>query len=134
MKKIVKVTVAIFMLIALTVNAYAASTITKDGYCGKVDSTIYATSQYSRTFKTRTTTLKAIDIDNINTDIALAETSSGITLEDWLIKGYSTREVIAESHLSYSSPINAVTVYGSHSAYHNNVCEFYQFTNRQFNW
>lgn len=39
MKKIVKVTVAIFMLIALTVNAYAASTITKDGYCGKVDST-----------------------------------------------------------------------------------------------
>ena len=34
MKKIVKVTVAIFMLIALTVNAYAASTITKDGYCG----------------------------------------------------------------------------------------------------
>ncbi|MFR4023687.1 MAG: hypothetical protein ACLTZI_12405 [[Eubacterium] siraeum] len=50
MKKIVKVTVAIFMLIALTVNAYAASTITKDGYCGKVDSTIYATSQYSRTF------------------------------------------------------------------------------------
>ena len=31
MKKIVKVTVAIFMLIALTVNAYAASTITKDG-------------------------------------------------------------------------------------------------------
>ena len=111
MKKIVKVTVAIFMLIALTVNAYAASTITKDGYCGKVDSTIYATSQYSRTFKTRTTTLKAIDIDNINTGIALAETSSGITLEDWLIKGYSTREVIAESHLSYSSPINAVTVY-----------------------
>ena len=97
MKKIVKVTVAIFMLIALTVNAYAASTITKDGYCGKVDSTIYATSQYSRTFKTRTTTLKAIDIDNINTGIALAETSSGITLEDWLIKGYSTREVIAES-------------------------------------
>ena len=84
--------------------------------------------------KTRTTTLKAIDIDNINTGIALAETSSGITLEDWLIKGYSTREVIAESHLSYSSPINAVTVYGSHSAYHNNVCEFYQFTNRQFNW
>ena len=78
--------------------------------------------------------LKAIDIDNINTGIALAETSSGITLEDWLIKGYSTREVIAESHLSYSSPINAVTVYGSHSAYHNNVCEFYQFTNRQFNW
>ena len=77
---------------------------------------------------------KAIDIDNINTGIALAETSSGITLEDWLIKGYSTREVIAESHLSYSSPINAVTVYGSHSAYHNNVCEFYQFTNRQFNW
>ena len=66
--------------------------------------------------------------------LALAETSSGITLEDWLIKGYSTREVIAESHLSYSSPINAVTVYGSHSAYNNNVCEFYQFTNRQFNW
>ena len=81
MKKIVKVTVAIFMLIALTVNAYAASTITKDGYCGKVDSTIYATYQYSRTFKTRTTTLKAIDIDNINTGIALAETSSGITLK-----------------------------------------------------
>ena len=100
MKKIVKVTVAIFMLIALTVNAYAASTITKDGYCGKVDSTIYATSQYSRTFKTRTTTLKAIDIDNINTGIALAETSSGITLEDWLIKGYSTREAVSYTHLT----------------------------------
>ena len=83
MKKIVKVTVAIFMLIALTVNAYAASTITKDGYCGKVDSTIYATSQYSRTFKTRTTTLKAIDIDNINTGIALAIGCRSTSLKTW---------------------------------------------------
>lgn len=60
MKKIVKVTVAIFMLIALTVNAYAASTITKDGYCGKVDSTIYATSQYSRTLKQEQQLLKLL--------------------------------------------------------------------------
>ena len=129
-KKFLRASAALITVISLSASvfavAYAASDT--DPYTASLSDHLY--SQNSKQFEANTK-CKNGAVDEITAGLSVLNYYTGGTHDEDFTRKYNAKEVSTYCYVAYSAATR-VTAYGSHSAYDNGTCTFYEFTNETF--
>ena len=130
-KKLLRASAALITVISLSASvfavAYAASE--SDPYTASLSDHLY--SQNSKQFEAKTTKNTTGTVDEITAGLSVLNYYTGGTHDEDFTRKYNAKEVSTYCYVAYSAATR-VTAYGSHSAYDNGTCTFYEFTNETF--
>ena len=116
-------------VISLSASVFAVAYAASDPYTGSLSANPY--SQNSKQFEANTKKNTSGSVDEITAGLSVLNYYTGGTHDEDFTRKYNASEVSTYCYVAYSAATR-VTAYGSHSAYDNGTCTFYEFTNETF--